>query len=231
MERTWPDSISFSPSSRICWWEKYWLLKLRVSPWQPSGNTRATATIHHLTGKEKWELNYWKAMTSIIKNDSSAIIYLFRMGPDETKMRRKGLFDWDTRSCVTRGTADWTGEQERPPSPLGPISSSSSSWRRPASGKSCFPTWKFLLFSVNWDMRIQRMLLLGGRAAKKKEKAWLMPSYVGKDNCVDYYSFESENIKLPLEAMSAVNCVVSNITALISSILCEAVILSMASYA
>ena len=66
---------------------------------------------------------------------------------------------------------------------------------------------------------------------QKKEKAWLMPSYVGKDNCVDYYSFESENIKLPLEAMSAVNCVVSNITALISSILCEAVILSMASYA
>ena len=58
-----------------------------------------------------------------------------------------------------------------------------------------------------------------------------MPSYVGKDNCVDYYSFESENIKLTLEAMSAVNCVVSNITALISSILCEAVILSMASYA
>ena len=169
MERTWPDSISFSPSSRICWWEKYWLLKLRVSPWQPSGNTRATATIHHLTGKEKWELNYWRAMTSIIKNDSSAIIYLFRMGPDETKMRRKGLFDWDTRSCVTRGTADWTGEQERPPSPLGPISSSSSSWRRPASGKSCFPTWKFLLFSVNWDMRIQRMLLLGGRAAKNRK--------------------------------------------------------------
>ena len=118
MERTWPDSISFSPSSRICWWEKYWLLKLRVSPWQPSGNTRATATIHHLTGKEKWELNYWKAMTSIIKNDSSAIIYLFRMDPDRRKMRRrKGLVDWDTRSvcderdstCATSGRPDrWT---------------------------------------------------------------------------------------------------------------------------
>ena len=101
--------------------------------------------------------------------------------------------------CVTRGTrraprvADWTGEKERPPSFLGPISfSSSSSWRWPASGKSCFSDVP--PFSVNWDMRIQRMLQLGGQ--KQIERARLEPSGVGKDNCVDYYSFENENIKL-----------------------------------
>ena len=131
-------------------------------------------------------------MTSIIKNDSSAIIYLFRMDPDRRKMRRrKGLVDWDTRSvcderdstCATSGRPDrWTRA-----SPISPRSNflfffvaAACEWEELLPGSSSF--FSQLRHAYTADA-------VTARTKANTEKARLMPSDVGKDNCVESHSY------------------------------------------